>query len=829
MVSHRPTAPKPPRDGAAPVDAEHRARLFASVMANAKDSVVVTEAEPVDLASGGPRIIYVNEAFTAMTGYSSAEAVGNTPRMLQSPHTDQRELGRLRTALRRWEPVQVELLNLHKDGREFWVQFIIVPVADADGWFTHWVSIQRDVTARRRHDAELAAMVRDATDVVALVDRGGNVRASSPAAERTLAGEGATLIGTCIVDQLPVEHRAEGRAALWAVGRPDAVARTWELHRDTASGRRRFEVTMRLAAGDEDGATVVVTAVDVTERRRAQAALQKAQRRFHGAFAEAPIGMAVIARDGALLEVNEQLCRLMGRDASALLALGLDDLVHPSDRIASAAERNQVFAGTLAVGRRETRLLHTDGRVVGVMLSSSVARRDGQVVELVVHVEDISERKALEARLTHQALHDALTQLPNRGLFVDRVQSALLRGERAGVPVSILFLDLDQFKAVNDTLGHEVGDRLLAEVARRLKAVVRPGDTAARFGGDEFTVLCDGSTTEQAALVAQRIAAAIEVPMELEPHGEVCVRASIGIATADAPGVTSDALLRDADAAMYAAKNATGVRYEVFDEQLRAQTLARSDLEAELARAIEQDELELHYQPFFGPTSDHRLVEFEALVRWRHPERGLLFPVSFVPLAEASGLIVALDRWVLRHACADATRIPTGHAKVWVNVSLRSLGEPDLAERVRASLEECGLPAVRLGLEITERAVVEGGDEVGEMVGRLRRLGIDLAADDFGTGYSSLSALIERPVDVIKIDRSFVSELPGPTSTALVHAIVAMAAALGLRTVAEGVEREEQLEAVRRLGCDRVQGFLLARPMTLAALIEHYADDPPAA
>jgi diguanylate cyclase (GGDEF)-like protein/PAS domain S-box-containing protein len=616
-----PSTPKPPRDSAAPIDLARRAVLFASVMASAKDSVVVTEAEPTDLASGGPRILYVNEAFTAMTGYSSAEAIGRTPRMLQSPRTDGAELDRLRRALALWKPVEVELLNVRKDGTEFWVQFIIVPVTDEAGWFTHWVSIQRDVTERRRRVDELTAMVRGTTELVLLVDLEGTIRASSPAADQTLAIDGRGLAGMRLGDFVLPEQRVAVREAMDSLARLGGADVATEMQLHTASGWRWFSSTARLGRVDDTGTTVVITAVDVTERREERAALRQARERFRGAFAEAPIGMAVYAHDGAILEVNAQLSRLLGRDERTLLGLSLDDLVHPDDRRESRVERERVMVGSIPVGRRETRLVHADGRTVGVMLSSSIVRRSGDRVELVVHVEDISERKALEARLTHQAMHDGLTLLPNRALFLDRLEIALRRGVRAGTPVSVLFLDLDQFKVINDLRGHEIGDDVLAATAKRLKAVVRPGDTAARFGGDEFTILCDGAGAEEAHLIAQRIAEALQTPIALPRQGDMHLRASIGIATSPSSTETADELLREADMAMYAAKG-TDARIEVFDERLRSRTIARINHEQELTRALDRDELELHFQPLETLTNDDgelgRPAEFEALVRWRH-------------------------------------------------------------------------------------------------------------------------------------------------------------------------------------------------------------------
>jgi EAL domain-containing protein (putative c-di-GMP-specific phosphodiesterase class I) len=323
--------------------------------------------------------------------------------------------------------------------------------------------------------------------------------------------------------------------------------------------------------------------------------------------------------------------------------------------------------------------------------------------------------------------------------------------------------------------------------------------------------------------VADRVADAVEAPIALAGRPDVHLTASIGIAVAESAAVTAEMLLRDADMAMYAAKNGEGVRYEIFDERLRSRTATRLSHEQELRTAIARDELELVYQPLFGVEAGSRPVEFEALVRWRHPRRGLLCPAAFIGLAEESGLIVSLDRWVLRQVCADSVRLGIPGARIWMNMSPKSLDEPLLAEQLEADLDAMGLTASSLGIEITERAVVEGGDGTRETLRRLRALGVQLAADDFGTGFSSLSALIQRPVDVLKIDRSFVSELPAGASVAVVRAIVAMASALGLRTVAEGVEREEQLDAVRGLDCDRVQGYLLARPMSLAVLMERYA------
>ena len=792
-------------------------------MANAQDAVLVTEAEPIDADHGGPRILYVNEAFTAMTGYSLAEAVGSTPRMLQSPRTDRRELGRLRRALERWEAVKVELLNVRKDGSEFWVQFIVVPVCDDAGWFTHWVSIQRDVTERRRQMDELNAVVRGTSEVVVLADADGVIKACSPAAQRTLGQEEHALVGASIARFVVAEQRQRTVEALSSLQGPTTAEASGEVLLRTPSGLRWFDAVARRAPSEEARTAVVITATDATERRRVRVALRQARQQFHGAFADAPIGMAIHAQDGSLRQVNVQLTRLLGRSEKELLTMTLDDLVHPDDRRASQTERHEIIAGNISVGRLETRLLHADGRTVGVMLSSSVVRQEADAVELVIHIEDISERKALEARLTHQAMHDGLTRLPNRALFLDRLGIALQRAHRSEGPVSVLFLDLNEFKTINDTYGHEVGDEVLATTATRLGAVVRPGDTAARFGGDEFTVLCDAAGAAEAWSIAQRVAHVLRAPLALPRHGEMQIHASIGIATAHPTSTaTAEELLRDADRAMYAAKGGDAP-IVAFDERLRSRTLARASHEQELARALECDELELSFQPFESlARQEPGQIEFEALLRWRHPQRGLLLPATFIPLAEQSGLITALDDWVLRHACQDSATLLDGHATVWVNMSLASLSRSHVPERVQTLLTQAGVPATSLGIELTERTLGGGGEQMRATAQRLRDLGIKLAVDDFGTGYSSLSSVIERPVDRLKIDRSLTSSLPDRKSVAVIRAIVAMASALGLDTIAEGVEDQAQRTALCELGCHRGQGFLLARPMTLLQLIEYY-------
>ncbi|HEY2004829.1 MAG TPA: EAL domain-containing protein [Solirubrobacteraceae bacterium] len=428
------------------------------------------------------------------------------------------------------------------------------------------------------------------------------------------------------------------------------------------------------------------------------------------------------------------------------------------------------------------------------------------------------ERKRSEVELAHQALHDPLTELPNRALFSDRLSVALDRARRTGAPVAVLFLDVDSFKYINDSHGHQAGDQLLTVLAERFREMLRPMDTVARFGGDEFTFLFEELESErEAILIADRISQSARQPVILgSDEGETTVQVSIGISIVTDPSVTPDSVIRDADVAMYRAKELGGDRFELYDETARVRASRRLDLENALRRAVDHSELRVHYQPRVSLSGETGLIGFEALVRWEHPDRGLIPAEEFVELAEDTGLIVPIGEWVLEQALGHIARWRQSRPGVTisVNLSARQLESPGLAAHLDAAVRAIGADPGVLCLEVTEDAVEHNPELAFRTLTALRAIGVKLALDDFGIGHSSIAGLRDLPLDSVNIDRSFVSTLGSdPEGAAVVGALVELGHALGLSVVAEGVETDEQLARVRDLGCDGAQGYLFSRPL----------------
>jgi diguanylate cyclase (GGDEF)-like protein/PAS domain S-box-containing protein len=541
--------------------------------------------------------------------------------------------------------------------------------------------------------------------------------------------------------------------------------------------------------------------------------------RFQTLVQNASDVIMIVRPDTTITYQTPSTLRILGYAPGSLEGRQLATLLHPDDV-------EQALAGCTAVavkaGSSVTalwRIRHIDGSWRRIEVITTNLLSDPTVEGMVLTMRDVTERMGLEEELKHQAFHDALSGLANRALFRDRLEHALLRAARSHTALAVLFIDLDDFKLVNDSLGHAAGDELLVTVATRISSSLRAGDTAARFGGDEFAVLLEQiSSPDEAFEVASRIIAEVSTVVVIEDH-DLTPGASIGIVFSPA-GVEDPAdLMQAADVAMYAAKAGGKGRYELYRPALKSAILDRLERTADLQRALDNREFELYYQPIVGLEAGD-LAGHEALVRWNHPIRGLLLPGQFVPLAEETGLIVPLGRWALREACQQARFWQLRHSRagamrINVNVSAMQFQHVDLVQDVATALLDTGLAAEYLVLEITESMLVENVEVIIERLRELKELGVELAIDDFGTGYSSLSYLKNFPIDILKLDKSFVDDIGDATANgALAESIVMLAKKLNLQTIAEGIEDQGQLDALRSFGCQFGQGFYLAEPLT---------------
>jgi diguanylate cyclase (GGDEF)-like protein/PAS domain S-box-containing protein len=555
------------------------------------------------------------------------------------------------------------------------------------------------------------------------------------------------------------------------------------------------------------------------EQERVSKKLLQSEEHFRNAFDHAA-GMALISPIGHWLQVNRSLCQMLGYSQTELLQKNFQELTHPDDLPDDLLHLYQVLEGKTKVVQREKRYLDREGREIWVLQSISlVTNPEGEAQHLILQIQDITDRKAAEARVQHAAFHDALTGLPNRTLLADRLRQAITRVKRSPThQFAVLFLDVDRFKLVNDSLGHTLGDQLLIQISRRLERCMRKMDTVARLGGDEFAVLLDGVDGPHDAIqTAERILESISRPCELNGH-DVVTSGSIGIAFSQTGYETPEDMLRDADTAMYRAKSNGKARYEVFDVKMHAHAVEVLTLERELRHAIEEGEIQVYYQPIVS-LSTNKVAGFEALARWHHPQRGFISPAHFIPIAEETAMILPLGLHVLRTACQQLRKWQAHDPSLGmsVNVSGKQFADVNFVDRARRIFDETGVPPSSLRLEVTESVIMDKAEVAAAALRALKNLGVQLSIDDFGTGYSSLSYLHKFPFDILKIDQSFVSRMClDHDSKGIAETILILARKLNKRVVAEGIEDAEQLSELRSLGCDFGQGYYFSRPVSAA-------------
>ena len=551
------------------------------------------------------------------------------------------------------------------------------------------------------------------------------------------------------------------------------------------------------------------------------------QQRFRSLVLHSSDVVTIVDHDLSIFYESPAVSRVLGYEPARLAGTDFTELVHPEDRTRAVAFFSDLLKQPGAAVGVEWRLRHAGGSWLHAESVCTNLLEDSAVRGLVVNTRDVTARKRAEERLQHDAFHDALTGLPNRALFKEHLRVAIGRVRRSPQYMyAVLFLDLDRFKNVNDSLGHSFGDRLLVAIAERLQSSVRQIDVVARLGGDEFAVLLDGiDDPNDAVHVAGRVQKALREPVDIDDRHEVFATTSIGIALSNSEYAEPEDVLRDADTAMYRAKARGRACHEVFDKLMHARAVALLRLENDLRRAVDRGEFEVYYQPIVSLKEGEQISGFEALVRWRHPERGIVSPADFISVAEDTGLIIHIGRWVLREACGQMRRWQRQYPEyrslmLSVNLSGKQFMQADLVEQIQAVLEETEFDPRCLQLEITESVVIDNTEVVTSRLVRLRELGVQLTMDDFGTGYSSLSYLHKFPIDVLKIDRSFISQAGAEGRSEIVPTIIMLARNMGMKVVAEGVETDEQLAHLNELDCAYGQGFLFSKPLDSRAAEE---------
>jgi diguanylate cyclase (GGDEF)-like protein/PAS domain S-box-containing protein len=807
---------------------EQMSTRSSAVMSALGDGLIVFDRDGV--------IVTANPAAESLVGVAPGESVGMS--LSQFPCTYVRtdcspvapgELAIERTLLS-GDSLRGEIRGVCRpNGTLSWVEVNTHPLWASDGGIDGAVMSVHDITKRleteeaTRFQAALLAAVGQA---VTATDRNGIIVYWNKAAEDTYGMSAAEALNRSLAYLVPLEVKDLATQIMDLAVAGQSWTGDFQAQRRDGSFFPALVTTTPMLDETGEMKAMIAVSVDITERKKAEEAAQA----LSAIVESTPDAVLTAGLDGTILTWN--------RGAEELYGYTEDRAVGSHIRMLDPDLNDDVFRASMQLvahggTQRDAEIVRRrrDGTLVPVSVTvSPMVDQNGAVVGLASIGRDVSDRKRLELELSHQALHDSLTGLPNRTLLADRLSQALAGASRRSAPVSVLFLDLDQFKNINDANGHLMGDDLLIEVAARLKMALRPSDTLARFGGDEFVIVCDDTGVEEAQSIAERLKVALADPIDVGGSIQY-ISASIGIAVSPPLEADPNALLRYADTAMYEAKARGRSRCRVFDAAMATESKDKLALTNDLRDALRENVLEVHYQPVVELASG-RLVGLEALTRWHHPARGWIPPTIFVPLAEENGLIAALDQWVLTRACWEgaelrATGLLSRDALLSVNISARNVCDLELIDWVRTAAASADFPLEALELEVTETAIMAEVPTIRMVLEGLRTLGVGISLDDFGTGYSSLTFVRQLPVTTIKIDRSFTQHITDRRDDqAIAASVIDLARAVGLRTVAEGVETPEQLAKLHSLGCQAGQGYLWSSALPARDLVARLRCEP---
>ncbi|MCS0631218.1 EAL domain-containing protein [Telluria mixta] len=793
---------------------EHKGVLERTLRSEAEHRLIMDNClDLIGHCDASGNYVHVSRSYTVVVGWESEEMVGRSVLAFLHPEDQERARNALARILDGEELAEViEVRKRHRDNRYILLGTKVRKVTDPDtGAIAGAVLVSRDITREKEMLARIermaeqnTALIEHSLDITMLLDLEGTILHTNRAVEQVLGYRPDELIGSTGRRFMTEQGYADalGQLKLMVTGPGNLFISDDCLSKDGRTVRLDWSL-----CHPEGSRLVYATARDVTNMHRTKVALEQAHAQVHTILESIEDGFFSVDRNWEITFANTIAAAFVGIDREASLGKVLWDIADGLADTSVAANLRR------AMEMRENMSFEVYYEPAGVWLSERVyAHEDG----LSVFFHDISERKHAEARLEQLATRDVLTGLPNRASLNQHVETMLCE-QRAGAVIAVLFIDLNRFKEVNDSMGHAAGDCLLKQVSARLQSCMRPGDVVARLGGDEFVVAATCTGRDATAAIAQRLIAALTNPFYVDVV-EICVGASIGISLSDQDVETVEQLFQNADTAMYKAKATGESTYQFFEPEMSAEAKRRLQLEVTMRRALELGQFEIHYQPRVD-LHGMRLRGMEALLRWNHPELGQISPLEFIPIAEERGHIEAIGAWVLRAACREGKRLCDKYGialHVSVNVSARQLRHADFVLEVERALGESGLRPAALELELTESALIEDTEQSALFLRRLKGLGATLSLDDFGTGYSSLSYLKRFPVDVLKLDRSFFDEQSvDHGNAAFVEALIGMAHALDLTVVAEGIETTMVMDMLRLAGCDEAQGYVFAKPMSL--------------